>query len=119
MNSVIKAVRSLMDECEAKEVHELGISHLLSVIRGPDEGKRTEQEELKNQFTGPLRLYLLGEEAYRYCMYRPGVENIDERGLDVPIPFPHNIHFMKHIQVAREIISMYNIRSASERGLTT
>ncbi len=114
MNVVIEAVRSLMDECEAKGVRDSAVLSLLSVIRGPDH----DSGEDKNRYTAPLRLYLLGEKAYEALHFIPlYAEAVGPMGVPMK-PYSLSDHYYSHIGYARQNIEDYGIRPASER-LTT
>ena len=63
---------------------------ILAVIRGPDEAK---YDKLKETHTAPLRLYLLGREAYNKAGYFPVASRVTK-----VLPEIHNIdHFTGHI----------------------
>ena len=107
MNAYTLAIRALCDRLDNANLSGVQISHIFSVLRGPDD----EDETLKALYTAPLRLYLLGEDAYRNAGYAPDVDTIST---DLRTPKSSENHYLNHIRDASHILKDAPIPPANE-----
>ena len=84
------------------------LCNILSVLRGPD----SDDEQLKETHTAPLRLYLLGIETYKEAGYSPSAFKVSR---ELPSVSPNN-HFNRHICLAINIIRRNGLPAADSEA---
>ena len=100
-----EAIIKLVAQCESKALPDWQLALLMAVIRGPD----SEDEELKARYTAPLRLFLLGREAYLVSNYSPSRHNVSRVLPKAPLS---TNHYFGHIVSALNIIAAYDLKPA-------
>jgi hypothetical protein len=111
VNAYASAVKSLMDECITKKLGDNEVAGLLSILRGHD---AEDNKASKVTVTAPLRLHLLGVEAYEATKYTPKVAQVaplvkvEQNNTDAD-------HFTSHIIWATNLITRHGIASGDER----
>ena len=103
----VDAIRRLLDTADQMRWYggESGawvdrrVSWILAAVRGPD----NESNHLKTNFTAPIRLYILGREAYNKNGYSPNTNEMKTVALPISPKQPlqaENWHFFQHIRLA-------------------